>query len=460
MLHVRWKVRVLLILSLASALNQKASEASVCPLSPGVTGCWQARHPTLSLQSMTLSLISALVMGAQGASGWTPSSPTWQTSYTTACRNHSQAVREREGITNLKWLDKLESIEPAYQECNPEGAIRTIRAATGQTWLWKSFKFDETKSATNFLVAALRDFESPVVIPYNGRWEHWITVVEAKTYFKDVYRLTDVTFYDGLLGEDLSLERSKSTIAVPRVTVTGSVFNGEYMELLWANKADCNVDHNCDIAPGDPWYGKYILLYTLSTSLSSPTPTTTPSPSFTAKPEVVMPGQPMNSALASSRVWDAARRAGGSGPSLAAANTAVADPEVLVNGFWPSGAPWNYYLVALRDSQNQLSSIVQLAAADGAFESMVTLPQAIKYSPVSLQEARQTASQALKGDESLDAGVLTWDARVFVNGASSPSTPYYEFKIRGGDGTDSGSVVRVVRHTGACAGRQAPSARK
>ena len=463
MSNVRWECRALLILSL-SVLSGAAHAQRSCPAGP-MQFCWEINNPTITLRSMRLSLISALVMGSQGYSGWTsslpslPAVPSWQTTYTNACRDRSIAVREREGITHLKWFDGLST---DYQECNPEGAIRFINAETGQNWHWASYARTEPTKILDTIFGAIKQYGSPVVIPYLGRWDHWITIVQIllDNRTPDEFELNQFVFFDNLLDLDLSGGgRVVDITGSPRVTASGDWFFLAYARILTAMYATCSVDHSCATKKGDPWYDRYVALYATPT-LFSPLASLESNKkySFTAAPGVVGPGEKMSAALATSRVWDSVRLAQKhSGSSVGLLSDAAADPAVLVSGFGPSGQPLNYYLIALRNPQNQLSGIVQVSAANGAFEFMVDLPNPIKFNPISIQEARQTASQVLTKEETLDAGRTTWDAREFVDGASSPATPYYEFKITGPEGRDAGVVVRVVRHTGALVGRQALS---
>ena len=455
--------QLLLGLLLAGGFNGSALAEKPCTAPPGQL-CWEVHYPTITPQSMRLSLLSALVMGAQGVDGWLPATASWQTDFTDSCRSKSEAVRLAGVHTRLKWFDLLDTkVSSDYKECNPEGAARHMQNVTGHEWIWRSYTRGEADKADNLTVQVLKQLEAPVIIPYFGQWDHWLTIVQvtARMLSASEYEVTGAVFYDGLLGSDLAgFGKLLGARMSPRVVVDSISFARSYTHIMSAPMADCNTAalpaDRCDVLFGDSWYNRFVSIYDPPPGAPSPAAlASTGKTTFAVTPGTLRPGEHMTAGLARSRAFEAARVAGKDvDPALAAAlREGQPDEAVHVAGYWPSGDPWNYYLVPVRDATNRLSALIQLSAQDGAFEATAVLPQSIPFAPLSLDQARSIASRELRRSETLDNGQLTWNPRPYVAGARSPFVPYYEFKVQNTSTSVPQEVVRVIWHTGKLAGR-------
>jgi hypothetical protein len=123
-----------------------------------------------------------------------------------------------------------------------------------------------------------------------------------------------------------------------------------------------------------------------------------------------------------------------------------------VNAVWPSGSPWDYYLVPILSNTNTAIAFVQLAADDGSFEGIDVLKNSIRFNPVTMRKAERLARGTLAKGERLTGGVLTWDARSDARIAKSPIRPYYEFGVDSATKRDTRvGKVRVILSDGAVA---------
>ena len=117
-----------------------------------------------------------------------------------------------------------------------------------------------------------------------------------------------------------------------------------------------------------------------------------------------------------------------------------------MRGVRPDGRDWDYMLVPILDAAGDAIGLVQLDAADGAFEQVFMPDEPIPYAGLSQDEAAQEAAGWLVPGERLSGGALTWDP--WAGASSLPMLPYYQFDLIGRDGHLAGEV-RVSLVTGA-----------
>ena len=197
------------------------------------------------------------------------------------------------------------------------------------------------------------------------------------------------------------------------------------------------------IGPSDPFYGKYALLW-------DPPPNAPPVPpeTYRAKEPVspVSQGAQLTPRLVQQKALEALRLGGLDETDaemwgvLSQANPAL---PYEVHGVRPDGSDWDYYLVPFVDNRRMLVGMAILDGETAAYQEAWVLPQPRRFSGVDHAQARaQAHSQAaLKGDETLDEGMLTWDPSANGSISRSPMRPYYEFQIRGPKGEARGAVA-------------------
>jgi hypothetical protein len=153
----------------------------------------------------------------------------------------------------------------------------------------------------------------------------------------------------------------------------------------------------------------------------------------------------MTAAIARARVWDALTAAGidADAATWGAIHDGTPGEPLTVHARWPSGAPWDYYLVPIYGSPgppgpraHTAIAFIQLAASDGSFQSVDVLTTRQLFAPVSATRATQLARHRLARGERLAGATLTWDARIDHAGAGarsrlarSPLEPYYELAV-------------------------------
>lgn len=335
--------------------------------------------------------------------------------------------------------------------CNPDGmatALNSLIASHGGFADWVVYTSPGTANgltaALNETVISLAVFHSPGVVPIFGQADHWVTIsqIVANPVSPGVYNIVTVKGFDG--GPTGGTDSNNSTFNGGPQSWSAFVWKQVFYLVVTA------INKNCDFQPGgcgaapyfDPYYGRYVLMFEPP---AGPLPQL--SANFERSPGVVPPGH-MNEQLAQVHLWNALIAAGiDKDPDIwNTISHGVAGSASLVNGRFPDGSPWNYYLVPILPDRfaNTAIALVELSADDGSFNHIQVPSNPVPFTPVSRTRAAQVASSVLARGESLTGGTLTWDP---MTHARSPSFPYYEFGIVGAN--DTSSVARVMLHDGA-----------
>jgi hypothetical protein len=201
----------------------------------------------------------------------------------------------------------------------------------------------------------------------------------------------------------------------------------------------------CGAPPtSDPFFDKFVIMF-------EPPPNAVHEQiqtAYQASPGIVPAGHnAMNAHLAQRRVFDALTAAGINNDAAAwgVISSGVAGPASLVNGVYPNGILWNYYLVPILSSRSAdtVIAFVALSADDGSLDHLNVLAQPAPFVAVAPTRAAELARGTLGRGEGLTGGTLTWDPRT---NARSPSLPYYEFGVAGA--SSQNAAVRVPLHGG------------
>jgi len=336
-------------------------------------------------------------------------------------------------------------------------ALNTLDAAVFADWV----VFTDPNTAAgkadilDWIASSVADFGSPAVIPLYGQADHWAAVKQVTATMDPVtflYTINSVSFFDGgPLGTDPMNPPKDSKLHLylqGLQTFSGTTFTQTYFSVVTAINPICDTQvGGCGAAPQlDPYYNQYVLMFEPPVRPPHPTLKT----SFEKAPGIVPAGHgEMNAEKAQHRLWDALVAAGiNKDPATwDPLSGAVPGPAVLVNGVFPDGSPWNYYLVpVLRDASTAVA-FVQLSADDGSFQHIQVFPSPVPYTPVTQTKAKQLASGVLaKGDRLTTDGVLTWNPRSDSELARSPNAPYYEFGVI--DANGKSNTARVLLHDG------------
>jgi hypothetical protein len=293
-------------------------------------------------------------------------------------------------------------------------------------------------------------YGSPASAPIFGQADHWVTVYEI-TATPDFTEITNPTF-------SVSSLKAFDGGPIGKVDSSGHTYNGGpqvFSGIIWKNifAVVTAINPTCDFVPGgcgaapvsDPFYNNYVVLFD---------PPAGPHPqvhaTFEKAPGVVPAGHSaMNEQLAQHRLWQALIAAGiNKDPEIwDPLAGAVPGPASLVNGVYPNGSPWDYYLVPLLTSANTAIAMVQLDADDGAFQHIQVFPSPVPFTAVPKTSAAQLAGNVLaRGERVTTGGTLTWNPLSDPQLARSPSFPYYEFGVT--DATGKTSTARVMLHDG------------
>jgi hypothetical protein len=306
-------------------------------------------------------------------------------------------------------------------------------------------------SAFNIILSAFQSIKSPVIVPLFGQADHWATIIQLNLWDTagtghQIGDLKTVKYYEGgPPGAEDSSGNSYPPAGAPS-TYTAKVFGDVYYKMLTAIDPDC--DPNCTT---DPYWHKYVLMYEPPNGYAPPfmTAVLSDSPGLVPSRQHLMSTQ-----LAQTRMVDALVLAGIHTDQETWRQIVAGIPGTAheVKGVFPSGAPWDYYLIPVlsKSNSNTAISFVQLATDDGQFQGVHSLSKPIPYDPVSLTEAQALAQELLAAGESLANGTLTWDARSITSFGKSPTQPYYEFDINTvGNQGKVATQIRVMLNGGA-----------
>jgi hypothetical protein len=402
-----------------------AASASADTFNPHHPECITEFHGVNGANSSS-SFAATAVMGELGFS-CTPPPADWETFITSACTSQTKTI-----APNTVW--------PAV--CNPDGMALALNTFTGTNWV--VFKFDSTQqtAALNELVTGLQTFFSPIPIPIYGQADHWVTVTQitATVLAPGSFSILQVKAFDG--GPVGGTDSSFNTYNGGPQSWSGSVFKNVFFLVVTAINPSCDfVAGGCGAPPvSDPFYNKYVEM------IEPPSgPHATVNADFVKSPGIVASGH-MNEHLAQMRLWDALVAAGiNNDPTIwNSISSGRPGPASLVNGLFPNGSPWDYFLVPIVSNANTVLAFVQLSAEDGSFQHIQTLTTPVPFAPVDGTRAGRLANSLLGRGEILTEGRLTWDPRSGSQFGRSPSFPYYEFGIRGANGTSSVARVNLL----------------
>jgi len=390
----------------------------------GLAGAAQAdvfnsNHPVTELHSVggantAGSFAASAMMGMQGHSALATIT-NWETSIRSTCAS-----------------DTGSSLWPGG--CNPSGMSAALQTLAGRDWITQSFASTDQASALSSIVTALRLEGSPAVVPIYGQADHWVAVTQVTaTLSGSTYNIGQVKFFDG--GPVNGSDGSGNSYEGGLLSYSGSVWKNVYFMVIE------NINPSCDPCTSDPFYDKYVItwephvqnehLHDLSNFLRAP--------GISNEMNALRAQQMVFSALTAGGIDQDATI------SSAIAGT-HAGRAVEVNGVTPFGERWDYFLVPLM-SGTKTVAFVQLAADDGAFETVHVLPQATELHPVTKGTAELTAMSKLHAGETLSPAILTWDPHAKTPFAKAPTFPYFEFAVN--DKHQQVGVVRVSLDDGA-----------
>jgi len=308
----------------------------------------------------------------------------------------------------------------------------------------------------NDTVAGLLYYGSPVVVPIFGQADHFVAITQVDATpldpFFNTFSLNTVTLFDGgPISSDPTnpfSDTNGNLYYEGLQTFDGSCWASMFFRVVTAINPACDFqDGGCGAPPQyDPFYNQYLTM--IEPPGGQPHPTV--NASFTKAPGIVPAGHnAMNAQLAQRRLWDALIAAGiNKNPATwDPLSGAVPGPAVLVNGVFPNGSPWDYYLVPILQDASTAVAFVQLSADDGRFQHIQVFPSPVPYTPVTKTKAKQLAGGALaRGDRLTTDGVLTWNPLSDPGLARSPNVPYYEFGVV--DASGKSTTARVLLHGG------------
>ena len=355
------------------------------------------------------SFAASAMMGMQGHSSL-PVIPSWESSIRTQCASHS-------GTT------------PWPGSCNPTGMAAALFSLASRDWITQSFLSTDQATALGTIVTALRLEGSPAVVPIYGQADHWVAVTQVTaTLSGSTWNIGGVKFFDG--GPAGGTDGGGNSYEGGLLSYSGSVWKNVYFMVIE------NINPSCDPCTADPFYNKYVITWEPHLANQHLNVGT----NFLKAPGVAQGG--MTEVRAQSLVWNALTAAGINQDAAIwnAISGGQAGRAFEVNAVTPFGDRWDYFLVPILSNANTVTAFVQLAADDGAFETVHVLPTASSFSPVTRTAAGLLARTALNKGESLTPGILTWDPRAQTPFAKAPTFPYYEFAV-----VDQKQQVGVVR---------------
>jgi len=364
------------------------------------------------------SFAAAAMMGAHGYNN-TAAAGGWEDTLIGTCTNSSPG-----------------SLWPF--SCNPDGMARSTAVYSANNWIKSVFTDADQPSALSTTLSAMQNLHSPAVVPIFGQADHWLTITQiTATLVGSTWNISQVQGFDG--GPVGQFDTGGNGYEPGTQIWGGSTWRSIYFRVITA------INPACDAAgcTSDPYYNHYVVMWEPPVGQEVPlVPTSTaPSPGVLASGELAM-----SPALAQARVWNSltAAQVDGNAQVWSALHAGVAGAAFEVNGVFPSGARWDYYLVPIMTSAHSTTAVgfVQMSTDDGSFDGLQVPTTAVPFVPVTKARAEQVAASVLTAGETLGAGILTWDPRANAGFAKSPTKPYYEFPVLSATGGAAG-VVRV-----------------
>lgn len=396
--------------------------------------------PALSSNSSSLVAASAMAAHCFGRGFVAPSPGAWESGSRAAFT--SDCVTSSRG-SGVAWPGS----------CNPNGALYLLNSRTGMyghSWVPYSKPNTETDMG-RVLLSKMSTYKTPIVLPYVGNWDHWVTVtrVDTMTDPSGSEQFVTVRLHDGLpIGWTDS--GGKPSLGSVFTVQPARNFVRDYMGIMSYIGAPCHKEDTyeflCAASPyNDPWYFKWLFLYEPPAGSSLRGETTAPL-EVAATVAPLRRGQAMTANLALAHVMDALRLSGALEDPGVKQMMINGRPQqaVLVRGTDPHDQPLDYYLIPITGLEGGTTGFVAMSAIDGALESAHVLDRALPSPDFSEQLARSRAQQQLGHDEQLGAGILSWRPISRGGLSDSPVLPYYEFAIQK-DGAHSG-LLRVALH--------------
>jgi hypothetical protein len=187
-----------------------------------------------------------------------------------------------------------------------------------------------------------------------------------------------VKFYDG--GPVGGSDGGGNSYDGGMQSYSGSVWKNVYFRVVE------NINPACDPCTSDPWYDHYVLLWEPPIGQDHAQLVS----HFQRSPGVA---SGMNDVMARMLVWRSLTSAGIQNDAQVwnAIRGGRAGAAVEVNGVTPAGERWDYFLVPILSDEHTVAAFVQLAADDGAFESVHVLAAPSRFAPVSQDRAEHLA---------------------------------------------------------------------
>jgi hypothetical protein len=392
-------------------------------------------------ENSSSSLAAAAIMGEKGYSNTyngvvaptltSPPPAGWEDAIINGC-----AFKTRIAYPTSLW--------PAI--CNPVGMAQTLQALDpGANWIVGTDPNTSSGKATilNWIFSSVYTYHSPAVVPLFGQADHFVAIhrfdatIVKVTGNSTTFVINSLSFYDGgSFGLDPANPLKDSGLHPyysGLQTFSGSTFASSYSSVV------------AGIPSSDLFYNQFLLLFDPPGGQPSLDGTTS-----YVDATGIEPHGAMNEAKAQNRLWDALVAAGINNDPATwdPLSGAVAGPAVLVNGVFPDGSPWNYYLVPVLKDASTAVAFAQLSADNGSFQHIQVLDSPVPYAPVTQTQAAQLASGVLAtGDRLTTGGKLTWNPLSDPVLARSPNAPYYEFGVIDANGKRTTARVMLPNGT-------------